>query len=199
MMPRRHRPMAAPLDDFIPTPDIRERFEVNVDAPADVVMAAARGFDMQSIPLVKAIFKARSFLTGGSRAARPPQGLMVEMKAIGWGMLRDEPGLLAEGAICQPWLADVRFRPIPAADFRTHTEPMHVKIAWTIEVTSSGPGRSRLASETRAVATDAVARRRFLRYWRWARFGIVAIRWLLLPAVARQAAAQWRNEEHATP
>jgi hypothetical protein len=42
------------------------------------------------------------------------------------------------------------------------------------------------------VATDAPARARFRRYWRWARFGIVAIRLLLLPAVRREAERRWR-------
>jgi hypothetical protein len=43
------------------------------------------------------------------------------------------------------------------------------------------------------VATDAPARARFRRYWRWARFGIVSIRLLLLPAVRRAAERQWRE------
>jgi hypothetical protein len=41
------------------------------------------------------------------------------------------------------------------------------------------------------VATDAEARRRFRRYWRWARFGIVAIRLLILPAIRREAERRW--------
>ena len=47
-------------------------------------------------------------------------------------------------------------------------------------------------AETRAVATDDVARSRFMAYWRWARFGIVTIRWLLLPGIRDQAEARSR-------
>ena len=43
------------------------------------------------------------------------------------------------------------------------------------------------------VATDPDARQRFLRYWRWARFGIVLIRWLMLPAIRRQAEAEFNT------
>jgi hypothetical protein len=43
------------------------------------------------------------------------------------------------------------------------------------------------------VATDEPARTRFRRYWRWARFGIVAIRLLLLPAVRDAAVRTWRE------
>ena len=39
----------------------------------------------------------------------------------------------------------------------------------------------------RAVATDGTAQRKFLRYWRWAGVGMVLIRWLLLPALRREA------------
>jgi hypothetical protein len=38
--------VAAPLDEFIPMPDARERFEVVVDAPPELVFAVARDFDM---------------------------------------------------------------------------------------------------------------------------------------------------------
>ena len=69
-------------------------------------------------------------------------------------------------------------------------DPDRVKIAWTLEVEPLGPDSARLSTETRAVATDADARRKFLRYWRWARFGIVAIRLLMLPAIRRQAEAR---------
>lgn len=47
--------------------------------------------------------------------------------------------------------------------------------------------RSLLAHEVRAVATDTEARKKFLRYWRWAKFGIITIRLLLLPAIKRKA------------
>jgi hypothetical protein len=52
-----------------------------------------------------------------------------------------------------------------------------------------------LAQETRAAATDETARTSFLRYWRWARFGIVSIRRLLLPAIRRAAEARWAVEQ----
>ena len=72
-------------------------------------------------------------------------------------------------------------------------EPGLVKIAWTLEADPIDDTHTRLASETRAVATDDQARRRFKRYWRLAGFGIVLIRWLALPAVRREAERRrWR-------
>jgi hypothetical protein len=180
--------VAAALDPFIPSPDVRERFEITIRAPAERVMAVARDFDMQSIGAVRTIVRMREWLTRSTSVARAAQGLVAETRSMGWGVLRDEPGrLYVSGAHCQPWLADVRFHALPAEEFADWRGPDQVKIAWTLEAAPLTPTLTRFASETRAVATDDPARRKFMDYWRWARFGIVAIRLLLLPAVRRAA------------
>ncbi|GMV58119.1 MAG: hypothetical protein AMXMBFR72_12300 [Betaproteobacteria bacterium] len=189
----------APLDRFIPQPDVRERFEIVIAAPADLVMQTAVEFDMQSLPLVKAIFRLRErFMRATPAAPRKPQGIVAETRALGWGLLLETPGrLIACGATCQPWLADVKFTPIAPEQFAAYAEPDQVKIAWTLEAEPLGPATTRFAQETRAIATDASARAKFRRYWRWARFGIVAIRLLLLPAVRRTAQRRWAAMQRA--
>lgn len=82
---------------------------------------------------------------------------------------------------------DVNFRPLAAEQFSSFAEPDQVKIAWTLEATPLGPALTQFSTETRAVATDDDSRRKFQRYWRFFGVGIVLIRWLLLPAVRRQA------------
>lgn len=184
------------LDRFMPQPDIRERHETLVRAPADIVCDVALHFDLQSIPLVRAIFWLRGKLMGAASAGpRVPQGFIAEVMGLGWGVLAHRQGReIVMGAAVQPWQADVTFRPIPAEQFAEFAEPDLVKIAWTLEAEPLGHDMSRFASETRALATDAAARTRFLRYWRWARFGIVAIRWLMLPAVRREAERRFRKK-----
>jgi len=186
----------SPLERFMPVWDVRERFELEVDAPAELVLRIACEFDMQSLPLVRAVFRLRAVLMGAAASApRRPQGILAETQSLGWGTLAHEQGRwIACGARCQPWLADVRFCAIPPGDFAGYAEPDQVKIGWTIEVQPLGPARSRLVQETRASATDDVARAKFRRYWRWARFGIVSSRLLLLPAVRRVAERQWRAD-----
>lgn len=182
---------AAPLDRFIPRPDVRERFEIDVAAPADRVLQVAADFDLQSLPAVRAIFRLREMLLGAAPVARVPQGIVAETRSLGWGLLEEQPGrLIVCGAVCQPWLADVTFTPLAPEQFARYAEPDQVKIAWTLEADPLSPTTTRLAQETRAVATDGHARRRFRRYWRWARFGIIAIRLLMLPAVRRRAERQ---------
>lgn len=187
--------MPALLDSFVPNPDIRERHETVVHAPADFVLEVARNFDMQSIPMVHAIFWLRNQIL---RTKTPPPrrgaGIVASTQSIGWGVLLDHPGrFYVSGAACQPWQADVIFLPIPTEQFLSYAEPDRVKIVWSIEVDFLEPTLTRLCSETRAVATDEQARTNFKRYWRIFGVGIRMIRWFLLPAVRRQAEQQWRK------
>jgi hypothetical protein len=186
--------MAAALDPFIPNPQVRERFHVFVEAPPVVVMEVAEEFDVQSLRVVRGIFRARERLMRSSpQAPRQPKGLRAEMLELGWAVLTERRGeLLVCGATCQPWQADVRFRPLGAAEFATFSEPDQVKIAWTLEAQAEGKVRTRFVHETRAIGTDAGAREKFRRYWRWARFGIIGIRLVLLPAIRRGAEKQWQ-------
>jgi hypothetical protein len=78
-------------------------------------------------------------------------------------------------------------------EFAGFDEPGYVKIAWTLRADPVGIDRSVFRTETRAIATDAVARKRFRRYWALVSPGIVLIRVALLPAV--KAAAERRRQE----
>ena len=193
-------PPPALLDRFIPQPDVRERFETTIRAPAALVLRVATEFDMQSAPAVKTIFRLREALLGAKAdAPRRPQGIVEETTGLGWGVLDQQADrFIACGARCQPWLADVKFTAIAPQEFADNAEADQVKIAWTLEVEDLAPDLTRFAQETRAVATDAEARAKFRRYWRWARFGIVAIRLLLLPAVRREAERRWAAERGPT-
>jgi hypothetical protein len=187
--------MASPLDPFIHTFDARERFQLRVRAPAPLVYETAAGFDMQSVGLVRSIFRLREWMMGAPLTSSSPfsAGFLAGAKAMGWGVLRDEPGrIFIAGAHCQPWNAAVTFMPLAARTFAGFSEPNRVKIAWTLETEPVDGGHSLLASETRAVATSPEAQRSFRRYWRWARFGIHSIRWLLLPAIRRRAETRYR-------
>lgn len=208
----------SPLTEFIPQPDVVERFERRIAAPPRLVMDVVKNFDLQSLRLVRMIFRMRElFMRSKPQAPRRPLGLVDEMKNLGWGSLIEEMGegelngkyTLAFGAVCQPWLADVKFTSIRAQEFAAFSEPNQVKIAWSLQAlpdesaptpvlrgeTSSTVCATRFIHETRVVATDSQARERFKRYWRWARFGIVAIRLLLLPAIRRQSERKWRSQQ----
>ena len=182
------------IEQFIPQADYRDLHEITIRAPADVVFDVAQRFDLQSIPLVRLIFWLRAKLLGAERPATDlfARGLVAETKALGWGELKLDPGRqLVMGATAQPWKADVKFTAIAPDEFRAFAAPDLVKIVWTLEAEPLEPSRTRFRTETRVRATDEGARRKFRRYWRIFGVGIVMIRWLLLPALRREAERRW--------
>jgi hypothetical protein len=191
------------IDDFIPRYVVREVHETLVDAPADVALRAAEELDLLSIPVVRAIF----WLRARGMGAPPPRrddlnGLVARTRAMGWRELSRVPGRqVVMGAAVQPWVAEPVFMGLAPESFAAWAKPNHVKIVWTLEAESLGPTRSRLRTETRVQATDEAARAKFLRYWRFARFGIVPIRLLGLPAMRRAAEERFAAEalERAEP
>jgi hypothetical protein len=192
--PARPKMGARAIDIFIPRPDIQERHETVIHAPAAIVLDVASNFDIQSIRLVKAIFWLRSKLMR-SGSVPPPwkRGIVGETTALGWGVLVSRPGReLVMGAVTEPWQPNPTFRSVPPEQFASFGEPELVKIAWTLEAIPLDETLTCFASETRAVATDDIARAKFRRYWRRVGVGIVLIRWLIGPAVRREAERQYR-------
>ncbi|HET8712355.1 MAG TPA: hypothetical protein VFM23_01580 [Gemmatimonadales bacterium] len=196
---RERRGETRAIERFIPAWDIRTCHETIVQAPADTVFGVAEHFDLQSIPLVRAIFWLRAKLMRASATKRQPAGLAEETKRLGWGELMRRAGReLVMGAVTQPWQGDVKFTALPPNDFLGYAERDRVKIVWTIEAVPIEPALTLLRTETRVRAADQGGREKFLRYWRFARFGVVLIRWLHLPAVRRAAELQYRLGQHET-
>jgi hypothetical protein len=204
VVPQKASESGRAIDLFIPTPDVSECHETLVRAPADLVLGVARHFDIQSIPIVRSIFRLRSILLRSKTPSAWPKGkgLVAEMTAGGWGVLAHQPGrTFIAGALVQPWLSDVTFTPVPPDQFARIATPDMVKIAWTLEVEALGAALTRFRTETRVVATDEGARRKFRRYWRIFGVGILLIRWLLIPAVRRESERRYRAtslEAHAS-
>lgn len=178
------------LDQFMPSYDVVERHHVRVAAPADVTFAAACDIDMLQSPFIRAIFKTRQLVMGGTEDddSGRPRGVVPFMKATGWTVLADTPGReLVFGSVTQPWMANPKFRPIPAETFSAFVEPDCVKIVLSVRADAIGPGVSEFRSETRAVGTDRAARTKFRRYWSLVAPGVVLIRRLMMTPVKTEA------------
>jgi hypothetical protein len=91
------------------------------------------------------------------------------------------------GAVTKPWEANVEFRPLAPDQFAAFNEPGFVKIAWTLRADAKSATDSVFRTETRAVATDAMARTKFRRYWSLLSPGIIAIRWIMLRPLKTEA------------
>ena len=100
------------------------------------------------------------------------------------------------GAVTQPWMADVVFRPLPPDEFAAFDEPDYVKIVWTLRADSLGAAESIFRTETRVLPTDPTARAKFRRYWSFVSPGIIVIRWMSLGPL--KAEAERRAREAAT-
>ena len=177
------------LEVFMPTYDVAERHHLGVGAPADVTFGALMDLDLEDSLLVRAIFKGREMLLGAEPNAKEgPRGLLAVTKELGWVVLADMPGHeIVMGAVTRPWQPNVIFRSIPPEHFAAFNEPDYVKIVWTLRADAISPYSSIARSETRAIATDASARRKFR--WYWARFsaGIVLIREVSMRLVKKEA------------
>ena len=122
------------------------------------------------------------------------------MQAIGWGVLAEIPDReIVVGAVTKPWEANVTFRALPPEAFAAFNEPGYVKIVWTLRATPITDTESLFQTETRAIATDPVARAEFRRYWSLVSPGIILIRWALLGPVRREAERRVREGECQVP
>lgn len=170
------------LDALMPAYDVAERHHVHIAAPAEIALEAATEMDLQASVIVRGIFKAREWIM---RSHQPPlqktRAFLSQMRAIGWGVLAEIPGReIVMGAVTQPWMADVVFRPLPPDEFTAFREPGYVKIAWTLRADALSATESIFRTETRVSTTDPTARARFRRYWSLVSPGIIVIRWMLL-------------------
>ncbi|HEX5829805.1 MAG TPA: hypothetical protein VFY16_02415 [Gemmatimonadaceae bacterium] len=189
------------LGTFIPAPEVVERHEIRVAAPAEITLTAAREIDLYRSPVIRAIFRARELvMRAHDEGSRRPRAFVDEVLALGWGILADVLGReMIFGAVTQPWEGDVEFRPIPPDQFADFAEPGYAKIVWTLAADPLGPHASMFRTETRVATTDPVSRERFRRYWALTSPGIVLIRRATLPLVKADAERRARGDRSARP
>jgi hypothetical protein len=166
------------LDRFMPTFEVAERHVAYVNAPAGITFTASCDIDFQRSRIIRTIFKGRELALGAkSEDTARPRGLLAWAKALGWGVLAEVPGReIVMGAVTKPWTANPVFRALPPDAFATFDEPDYVKIAWTLRADPLKTGASLARTETRVMATDPAARRKFRRYWSIFSPGVVLIR-----------------------
>jgi hypothetical protein len=121
--------------------------------------------DLFAQPLVRAIFRSRELFLGASlMISAAPQVSSRPLNSIGWVVLAEVPDRqVVVGAVTKRWEPKFTFRGISRDAFASFTEPGFVKIAWTIRADPEGPIASICRTETRAIATDPLARAQFRR------------------------------------
>lgn len=188
------------LDKYLPDSDIREYHDLVVPGPVDRAFATLRKVDFSRSRLVRTIFGIRTLPSFFRHQPwGTPKGPFVEQAlGMGWVILEESPTELVAGAVTQPWAGVVKFTGLSPEDFRAFAEPGFVKIVWGFSARQEGPDTSRLITETRAQATDATSRARFLRYWFFVSPGIRLIRRVALRIAKRDLeSARWLKPDYA--
>jgi hypothetical protein len=183
------------LDRFVLKYEVVDRHVLWVAAPAEIVFSVACDLNIMESAFVSAIFKGRELIFGGKPNGRPrPLGLAEQARAWGWGVLAEIPGReIVFGAVTQPWLANPVFKALPPGEFEAFVEPGYVKIAWTLRADPLNGEQSLVRTETRAAATDPIARAKFRRYWAFSSPGIILIRKIALRLVKAKAERRVRE------
>lgn len=161
--------MAYALDEFIPNPCLHEFHHVTVDAPCERAWAAARNFDMASLPIVRLLFALRTLPQRLRNATRESDRLRIKditSSGTGFGILSERPGTsVTVGAIGKVWRPNIEFVNVPANGYRTFGEPGWVKVAWELRCQPDGDTKTLVVFELRVTATDERSWRRFERYF----------------------------------
>lgn len=179
------------LDDVMPVYDVSESHRTVVDGPPERVYAALWKITLRDLPLGRLLLAIRSLPARPSGRGRSPseeQPLLAEMLDGGFVLLAEERGReLVVGTIGQFWKARGGGTPPigDAGEFVAFDQPGFAKAAMNFHLADAG-GTTELITETRVLATDPGARRKFGRYWLVIRAGSGAVRGSLLRAVRRR-------------
>lgn len=181
------------LDELLPTYDFSQRHDRFTRASPARALVAVAEVTLGEMPLGRFLFMLRSGRVPARRGglpADPRRPVVEQLVEFGFVRLADASDELVLGYVGQPWKPNggTMLGLASDAEWRAFAEPGFAKAAVWFGTTPQAGG-ARLATETRVAATDAVARRRFGRYWRLIALGSGAVRRSWLRAAARRAEA----------
>ena len=185
------------IDEFAPVFHFREHHSTVVAAPPERVFAAIRTVSADEIALFNLFTTIRRFGRPGPESilnAPRQQPILDVATSTGFLMLVNQPPReVAIGAVVVAPPGTRRPGEFTADHYRALTQPGFGKATMNFRVEDLGNGSSRVDTETRVYATDAVALRRFTPYWRiiFPGSAILRITWLrAIKAKAEKAGAR---------
>jgi hypothetical protein len=177
------------LDRFVPVYHFQEFHSIRINAPQGRVYAALKNLRADEIFLFRSLTWMRRFGRAGPESIlNAPNTVPILEVAIRTGFL-----LLVERPREELVIGTVVLRPSGAvaprtpAEFLTVTQPGFALAAMNFRLEDVAGSATTLGTETRVYATDAVAARRFARYWRIIYPGSALIRLMWLRAVKQRA------------
>lgn len=190
--PVRQHHIAQPLsrlDEFAPVFEFYEKHQTLVHAPAGRVYRAIGEVTAREITFFRTLIWIRRFGRSGPEnilnapADRP---LLDVATSTGFLWLARQPDRedVVGTAVARPKGAH---RPASPDSFREQEGVGWVKAAMNFKLEALAPDLTRVTTETRVHATDAVSRRKFARYWRVIYPGSALIRVMWLRAIRLRA------------
>ena len=182
------------IDRYLPAYDWNEVHSIEVAAAPDAVLAAVRGVTAGEMPLVGLLLRLRALparLLGHRRPGLGGGPVLEQILRSTFILLAENTSETVVGTVGRFWQARATHAEVRDGDaFIAFDAPGWARAAMNFSVSEAGPGRARLATETRIALTDAHARRRFAAYWLVVRPGSGLIRVLWLRAVKKRAEAE---------
>jgi hypothetical protein len=181
---------APALDDLLAAWDFGEFHAIDVAAPPEVALDAARRLSPRDSWLFFGLMTLRELPAIVLRRfpridlAAP---IIEQFRALGFALVADDPDAFVACAIGRFWRFDSGVHPIATKEeFLEFDEPGYAKAVLDFRAAPVSRG-ARLSTETRIAAIDPATRRTFGRYWRVIHPGSAAIRMSLLRAARRRA------------
>jgi len=183
------------IDEFAPVPDATELHRIEIDAPAAAVYDALWTADIGASPIIRGLMSLRALpatlLGTRDRRTQPPAFNLQSLVDAGFGRLAEEPGReIVLGVSGRFWRPVGNLLPFRLEDFSGPVAPGTARAVWNFAVTSAGPARSVLSTETRVVCGDAASRIKFRAYWLLIRPFSGWIRLIMLRQIARECRAR---------
>jgi hypothetical protein len=180
------------LDAFLPEWHFHEVHERTMAATPARVMQAIRGVTPGEVRFFRLLLALRGFgrtLDPDGTAAQRP--ILAGALKRGFLMLAEEPDReLVLGTVGQFWrIAGTRAAVAGPPEFLAFDRPGHAKAGINFLLQATADGRTSVSTETRILALDASAKRRFGAYWTVIRPGSALIRRSWLAAIEARAVA----------
>jgi hypothetical protein len=159
---------------------------------ADFVDAVRRSRTVRGLFALRAAGERMAAAARRSPPVDPPELAALRLADLpehgDWVRLAENPpNEFAFGAIGHFWAGETTWKQIDSSAFTSFESPGYAKIVAYLSLRSYGRHQTLLSYEARTQATDAAARRAFLRYWTLVSPGVGVVMRSALAIIAQEA------------
>lgn len=153
------------IDDYLPSCDFSETYEISIHAPASVIYERLLVTDFSASWIVRLLLSLRTGKWVRRQCA--PSDLHQRFEGTGFVILAEVPGEeLVIGVAGKFWRPDGgRCHELTPGNFMAYSRPGGVKVAMNFRLGPGSPNRTLLSTETRISCFGRAAWLKFRLYW----------------------------------